>query len=168
MTGPDDLPPGLSGRPEPPPENAVVLQPLCRAHRFFTVHDMALSPDGPWQIAIMCVSTLLFARSTADAQLNRRIGEEDTGPTRSLVLAEVGCLACRYSATYEATLKIIRRPYGACQVSPTGACASCAAATADRWHAGFTHAFAVLHGKESDPDWSAEWQPKEPPREVGA
>lgn len=75
------------------PNVRVMAPDLCAAHQHDAlVHRLHITEAGPWQITLVGLSILLSQAAFQDRRVQRRTAGqlEDF----SLILAEIGCLAC--------------------------------------------------------------------------
>jgi hypothetical protein len=108
------------------PAGTVVSPPLCQWHQHdLVVHRLKIPESGPWVVAFVTMQILLFTWVTSDVRVYRRTRGELAD--MSLVLAELGCLACYDGEGYDRATILLRRD------------ASLAA--------------KVAQGKATDPDW---------------
>lgn len=110
----------------------TVIPTLCERHRAELVHGLAIPESGPWQTAIIVASILLFQASTADDRVWQRCtllenGDRDANDL-SLVLAEIGCLACFKPESFGQLLGIMQKH-------------------------GITYAAELSRGTRVDPEW---------------
>lgn len=93
-------------------EGTVCVPALCVKHQRVVIDRLRIPKHGPWNAALMIVNLLLFGRVIADDRITERIGDAEGvefASTASLVLAEIGCLACfQGDAVYQA-IKLIKR-----------------------------------------------------------
>ena len=104
----------------------IVVPTMCERHRYdLLVRRMKLGPDDSWMVYDLTMQILLFQAASADPRIHARTG----GDSRqlSLVLAEIGCLACWERKYYRKAMVIMRK--------------------------GIEHAAKVAQGKRHDADW---------------
>lgn len=80
----------------------VQVPQLCQSHQVHLVTRLRLGPDDPWRAAMVVNALLMFQRASQDNSIHARTGG-DIGQL-SLVLAEIGCLACRYPEDFSSAL----------------------------------------------------------------
>lgn len=113
-----------------PPDDAVMIPDLCERHlsdlvrRRLRMHD-----HEPWRAAVVVAQLLLFTWTTGDRRFLART--EERTENFSLVLAEIGCLACFDRAAYGRVCRLMRK-------------------------LGVDGAARVAQQKASDPDWPIE------------
>ena len=104
----------------------IVVPSLCNDHRHkMLVHDLQIPPTGPWQVAELTATILLFQAAAQDERISRRA--ENEASNLSLILAEVGCLACFEPKWYDLMVALLKK--------------------------GVSRAAKVAQFKERDPDW---------------
>lgn len=112
-----------------PERPQVVVPELCKKHqRDLIVRRLKVPESGPWQGTLAAAQLLLFNRAAADPRIVARA--EQSTENLTLVLAEVGCLACYLPEWYRRSITVLRRGLG--------------------------HAIAVAYGKDEDPEWPKE------------
>jgi hypothetical protein len=85
----------------------VVVPVTCERHRYdFLVRRMHIGPEDPRLAAEVTLQLLLFRLTVADPRIVARAGGDSYN--LSLVLAELGCMACWSQAYY-------RLAYRCCQ-----------------------------------------------------
>lgn len=117
-------------QPMPPAvrrETPVIQIPaLCANHQHeLVVHRLQIPESGPWVLAMIIMDVLLFQWATKDPGIWKRADGEVADLT--LVLAEIGCLACRYPDGFGAAVRVLQK--------------------------GIDHAAAVSQARATDPDW---------------
>lgn len=126
MTGDGKVPEGL-----PDPDKAAYLPQFCRRHALQVIEQLRIPRSGPWQMTLMAANLACFRALTFDPVFLKRT--EGDPAAFSLVLAEIGCLACHQPRAIELSIEILRE---------------------DReWMPLFEAAF----GKKAHPRWPAEW-----------
>lgn len=80
------------------PKDAIVVPQMCEQHQAALVAKLRFTPTDPWQMAIMVAQIMLFQNASNKEWVWQRCsllpdGKRD-GKDLSLVLAEIGCLAC--------------------------------------------------------------------------
>lgn len=88
----------------------VEVPPLCSKHQRRVVTRLAVGPEGPWRAALLVTNMLLFQRASQDIMVHKRAGNRVE--ELSLVLAEIGCLACRYRNDFELALTFQKEESG--------------------------------------------------------
>ena len=94
-------------------DNAIVLPSLCEAHQALILHNLRMGPTEPWKAALVVANLMLFQITSAGdvmwQRAKREDGETPTSADVSLVLAEMGCLACFSHKNLERVLTIFRK-----------------------------------------------------------
>ena len=123
----DETPPAADGeRPAP----AVHIQNLCPRHRHdLIVRRLRIKPNEPWLVVEVTAQILLFQRAAASPKIHART--EGDAENLSLVLAELGCLACWDRDGYNRAVLLLRK--------------------------GVDHAAAVARMEREDPIWPRHW-----------
>lgn len=86
----------------------VMIPDLCYVHTYDLVRtQLKLSPDDPWRVYVACSQVLLFQGASADARVWDRAG--GSVENLSLVLAEIGCLACWDVSLYLRVVKLAKK-----------------------------------------------------------
>jgi hypothetical protein len=81
---------------------------LCRRHEHeLIVHDLEIPESGPWKPAMLYAQMLLFSKVAGDPRVVARIDGDDHN--LSLVLAEIGCMACFAPDVYERAVRVLRK-----------------------------------------------------------
>jgi hypothetical protein len=93
-------------RPQDEPQPQVMVQRFCTKHERDVVRRLKLQPTDPWQATMTVVQILLFTWTTADPGFHRRTAGD--AANMSLVLAEIGCLACYQHDGYVRAIGLIR------------------------------------------------------------
>lgn len=107
-------------------EVEVEVPVMCERHRYDLLVDrLKIPPHGPWMVAEVTMQIMLFQAATADERIQARTGGDPH--SLSLVLNELGCLACWERKWYKRALLIIEK--------------------------GVSYAAKVAQGKFYDPDW---------------
>lgn len=107
--------------------STIHIQRLCARHEHeLVVHRLQIPEDGPWLVAVVTAQILLFQWASADDAIWKRAERDAANLT--LVLAEIGCLACRYVPGFDAAVRVLQK--------------------------GIDHAAMVAQGKASDPEWT--------------
>ena len=104
---------------------AVMLQPICNRHGAALMHALKLRESDPWLAHYVTAQILLFGMATADARIHKRAPELGD---MSVVLAEIGCLACFLPGSMARVIRIFGR-------------------------GGLDHAAKVAQGKATDPEY---------------
>lgn len=103
----------------------VMLPPICDRHDHdLIVRQLKLRPSDPWRVYHVVAQLLLFNRVVAEDGIAKRA--EGDASNLTLVLAELGCLACARPALYRRVVLVCRK--------------------------GLEHAAAVSRGERTDPD----------------
>lgn len=118
----------------------VHLPSMCKRHQCEVVDRLGIPETGPWQVTIMAVNLACFRAISVDPSFRRRTDEDPA--MWSIVLAEVGCMACYAARAFDLALQILQ-------------------ADGD-WKPLFGAAF----GKTRHPSWPDVWTlaPREPER----
>jgi hypothetical protein len=93
------------------PANAVMVPKFCEYHQHdLVVRRLKLSESDAWMVSMLTVQILCFTWATADPRINARLPKESSEPSDlSLILAEVGCLACFDGEGYDRAAMLVRR-----------------------------------------------------------
>lgn len=91
-------------------EVTIAIPQLCREHQLQIVQHLGIGEDGPWRVTIVVMNMLLFQAATENDMVWARCsllpdGSRDHDDL-SLVLAEIGCLACFQPGKLENALRI--------------------------------------------------------------
>ena len=93
-------------------DSTVFLPDMCRAHQAELVNRLRIPESGPWQSTLVIMNIRLFQAATANPKVWERCSVVDDGKRDesdlTLVLAEIGCLACFDRHTYGETLSLMR------------------------------------------------------------
>lgn len=107
----------------------IVVPDLCDPHKHeLIVRRLRVPRTGPWRATIVVAQVLLAQRGMSSRRIHRRIGGDPQ--QYSVVLAEIGCLACWDKDGFRRVVRVLRR--------------------------GLSHAGAVSQLRAEDPDWSLE------------
>lgn len=91
----------------------ITVPQLCRFHQQRLVRKLAIGPEGPWGTAIVIANILLFQAATENERVWQRCGTLENGradeSALSLVLAEIGCLACFQREKFSAVLRLMKQ-----------------------------------------------------------
>jgi hypothetical protein len=108
------------------------LPDLCPKHQRKLVEALKIGPEGPWQSTLAVANIMLFQAAIAGKVVWGRCSKDEKGHARtedlSLVLAEIGCLACFDSLAWSRIIRLHRK-YSSIGIS------------------------RIIHGKLKDPDW---------------
>jgi hypothetical protein len=94
------------------PKDAIHVPALCQKHNSAVVSRLRIPESGPWQAAIAINQVFLFQAATENPIVWQRCGQTDEGRETkdlSLVLAEIGCLACFLPEKFERVIGLIKR-----------------------------------------------------------
>lgn len=80
-------------------ENPTVVVPqLCQKHQRALIQRLMIPESGPWRVAIITAQIMMFQAAVANDVVWQRCSALADGQPNSedlsLVLAEIGCLAC--------------------------------------------------------------------------
>lgn len=115
----------------PAPQAAAYLPQMCARHQRAVVERLLIPPSGPWQMTIVAVNLACFRATTFDERFLKRT--EGDPASFSVVLAEMGCLACLQGRAFQTALEIAKHD--------------------GEWMPLFEAAF----GKKAHPMWPAKW-----------
>jgi hypothetical protein len=89
-------------------QEPIVVPLMCKRHQHdLVVRRLKLAPDDAWQGAYLTAQLLLFQWATGDKRIMARTaGETDS---LSLVLNEIGCLACWDHDAYGRVYRLMRK-----------------------------------------------------------
>ena len=92
--------------------SCIWVPDMCRAHQAELVQRLRIPESGPWRVAIIVTQIRLFQTATACDRVWQRCGLTESGERDvadlSLVLAEIGCLACFDRSAFQETVDLIR------------------------------------------------------------
>lgn len=94
-------------RAEKEPNPVVELPQICREHQRKMVTRLNLGPDDPWLANLVTLQILLFRATMYDDGITKRVGGDATAI--SLVLAELGCLACARHDGFLRAITVMRK-----------------------------------------------------------
>lgn len=107
---------------EAPP---IMMPKQCHRHNVEAIGALGIPETGPWRAGLVVTGLLMFQWATTEKSVwDRADGKSEN---LSLVLAELGCLACAFPDGWKALIKVLIR--------------------------GLTHAAHVSQGKLKNPDW---------------
>lgn len=93
-------------RPATPTEPQVVIPRMCPRHERDVTRRLRLTQNDPWMATLTVVQILLFTWTTADVRFHRRT--EGDLKNMSLILAEMGCMACVHGDGFTKAIGLIR------------------------------------------------------------
>lgn len=93
-------PAGITG------QKPVMIPNLCQKHQRDLVRKLHMSDRDPWRVAMTVTQIMLFTWTTADVGFHRRT--EGHTANFNIVLAEIGCLACRSHDGFARAIRLIR------------------------------------------------------------
>lgn len=125
----------------PDPKDAAYIPELCKMHQAKVVHGLGLKPEDSWQMTLMAVQLAAFRATTFDERFLKRT--EGKAENFSVVLGELGCLACWQPEAYRQAMAILRHDHD------------------------WKPLFAAAFGKERHPLWPSKWTILDHPRAEG-
>lgn len=85
----------------------ISVPPLCDPHQSNLIRwRLRMTESDPWQMAVLTCSMLVWRRAINTPTVWKRAGGE--ADALSVVLAEIGCLACYDWQAYEDAVDVIR------------------------------------------------------------
>lgn len=114
----------------PGPSEAAFIPQLCHPHQVEVVKTLRIPPEGPWIGTLMAVNLACFRAVTYDARFKART--EGDPSTFTIVLAEIGCLACAQPRAFRTAVEFLA-------------------------HEDWMTLFAVAYGRAKHERWPAEW-----------
>lgn len=85
----------------------VEIPQVCREHQRKMCERLRIGPDDPWLASLVTLQLLLFRAAMHDEGITKRVGGDTE--SISLVLAELGCLACARHDDFRRALIVMRK-----------------------------------------------------------
>lgn len=97
----------------------ITVQQMCERHRYALLHDyLDLGPGDAWMAREVGALILLFQGASADDRIWKRA--EGKAENLSLVLGEIGCLACWDSALFGRVARVAQKGLAHCAAVTQG------------------------------------------------
>jgi hypothetical protein len=113
-------------RSEPSDQPQIVVPQFCRFHQHeLIVRELRIPESGPWMSSTVIAQILMFQAAAASERVAKRT--ENDANALSLVLNELGCLACAFPRAWRRAIRVMLK--------------------------GFHHAAQVSKREVQDPDW---------------
>lgn len=110
------------------PAGTIVPPSFCEWHKSDLIRMRLKIPDtGPWMVALITAQILMFTWSTTEKSVNDRLGSDGEPADLTLILNEIGCLACAFGDGFDRATILIRGD--------------------------ISHAAKVAQGRAKDPVW---------------